>query len=165
MLPGVGDFRDAIAHIREQGLEEPIREAVQSGRPFLGVCLGMQLLFDTSFEDGEYRGLGLIPGCVVRFDFTDLPDGRELKIPHMGWNQLTWSKPCPLMAGLESGSHFYFVHSYYVEPSDAGVTHGRCCYGREFTATIWRDNLFATQFHPEKSQQAGLTILRNFAAL
>ena len=165
VLPGVGAFRDAIAHIRDQGLEAPIREAIQSGRPFLGICLGLQLLFDISYEDGEYPGLGVIPGRVVRFDFTGLPDARELKIPHMGWNQLTWSRPCPLMQGLTSGAHFYFVHSYYVEPSNPEVTHGRCHYGREFTATIWRDNVFATQFHPEKSQEAGLTILRNFATL
>lgn len=165
VLPGVGAFRDAIAHIRDQGLETPIREAIESGRPFLGICLGLQLLFDISYEDGEYAGLGLIPGKVVRFDFAGLPGARELKIPHMGWNQLTWSRPCPLMQGLTSGAHFYFVHSYYVEPADPEVTHGRCNYGYDFTATIWRDNIFATQFHPEKSQEAGLTILRNFAAL
>lgn len=165
VLPGVGAFRDAIGHIREQGLESAIREAVYSGRPFLGICLGLQLLFDVSYEDGEHRGLGIIPGKVVRFDFGDLPEGRELKVPHMGWNQLTWSRPCPLMQGLESGTYFYFVHSYYVVPDDSGVEHGRCHYGREFTATIWRDNVFAAQFHPEKSQQAGLAILRNFAAL
>ncbi len=165
VLPGVGAFRDAIGHIREQGLEAPIVEAVESGRPFLGICLGLQLLFEVSYEDGEYRGLGLIPGKVVRFDFSKLPNGRDLKIPHMGWNQLVWNKPCPLMRGLDSGTYFYFVHSYYVVPTDAAVTHGRCQYGYEFTATIWRDNLFAAQFHPEKSQQAGLTMLRNFAAL
>jgi glutamine amidotransferase len=165
VLPGVGAFRDAIGHIREQGLVDPIVEAVRSGRPFLGICLGLQLLFDTSFEDGQYAGLGVIPGRVARFDFAGLPNARELKVPHMGWNQLTWSKPCPLMQGLESGTYFYFVHSYYVEPADPEVTHGRCHYGYEFTATIWRDNVFASQFHPEKSQQAGLTMLRNFAAL
>lgn len=165
VLPGVGAFRDAIAHLRDQGLIEPLVDAAQSGRPFLGICLGLQLLFDVSYEDGEYQGLGIVPGRVVRFDFTDNPAAAGLKIPHMGWNQLTWTEPCPLLEGIESGQHFYFVHSYYVDPVDADVTTGKCDYGHEFTAMIWRDNLFATQFHPEKSQQPGLTILKNFAAL
>lgn len=168
VLPGVGAFRDAIAHIRAQGLEEPIREAVDSGRPFLGICLGLQLLFDVSYEDGEHRGLGIVPGQVLRFDFADLPNGRELKIPHMGWNQVVWAdqdRECPLTQGIEPGTHFYFVHSYYVAPANPAVTHGRCSYGRDFTASIWRDNVYATQFHPEKSQTAGLAMLRNFAGL
>lgn len=165
VLPGVGAFRDAIGHIREKGLEEPILEALHSGRPFLGICLGLQLLFDVSYEDGEYRGLGVIPGSVVRFDFTGLPDGPMLKVPHMGWNQLKWTGDCPLMKDLEGGTYFYFVHSYYVAPTSPAISFGRCHYGHDFTAMIWRDNLFATQFHPEKSQQAGLTMLRNFAAL
>jgi len=165
VLPGVGAFRDAAAHLREQHLIEPVIQAARSGRPFLGICLGLQLLFDVSTEDGEYDGLGVVPGRVVRFDFSDLPDADTLKIPHMGWNQLVWDKPCPLMEGLKSGQHFYFVHSYYVVPADPEVSFGRCAYGHEFTAMIWRGNLFATQFHPEKSQAAGLTILKNFATL
>lgn len=165
VLPGVGAFRDAIGHIREQGLVEPLVEAIGSGRPFLGICLGLQLLFDVSYEDGEYAGLGVIPGRVVRFEFNGRPEARDLKVPHMGWNQLTWSRPCPLMRGLESGTHFYFVHSYYVAPADPSVTLGACEYGLPFTAMIWRDNVYATQFHPEKSQQAGLAMLRNFAGL
>lgn len=165
VLPGVGAFRDAMAHLREQDLIEPLVEAAQSGRPFLGICLGLQLLFDVSYEDGEYPGLGIIPGRVVRFDFSKNPAAAGLKIPHMGWNQVTWTTPCPLFQGLSSGQHFYFVHSYYVDPVDPEVTCGRCDYGRQFTAMIQRRNLFATQFHPEKSQQAGLTMLRNFAAL
>jgi glutamine amidotransferase len=165
VLPGVGAFRDAIGHIRDKGLEEPILEAIGSGRPFLGICLGLQLLFDVSYEDGEYRGLGAIPGNVVRFDFASLPGGGELKVPHMGWYQLRWTGDCPLMKDLDSGTYFYFVHSYYVAPSDPEVSVGRCHYGHEFTAMIRRDNVFATQFHPEKSQQAGLAMLRNFASL
>ena len=165
VLPGVGAFRDAMAHLREQRLIEPVVEAARSGRPFLGICLGLQLLFDVSYEDGEYGGLGVVPGRVVRFDFADLPDADTLKVPHMGWNQLVWDRPCPLMEGLESGRHFYFVHSYYVAPADPEVSFGKCEYGHEFTAMIWRDNLFAVQFHPEKSQDAGLTMLKNFAAL
>lgn len=165
VLPGVGAFRDAIGHLRERGLIEPIVEAAESHRPFLGICLGLQLLFDVSYEDGEYSGLGIVPGRVVRFDFTGDPAAAGLKVPHMGWNQLVWDRPCPLLAGLNSGEHFYFVHSYYVDPVDAAVTCGRCHYGHDFTAMIWRGHLFATQFHPEKSQRAGLRILQNFAAL
>lgn len=165
VLPGVGAFRDAIAHLHDQGLTEAVVEAAKSGRPFLGICLGLQMLLDVSYEDGEYRGLGILPGRVLRFDFSDLPNGRDLKIPHMGWNRLVWDRPCPLMAGLESGTWFYFVHSYYVAPNDPAVCFGTCEYGRPFTAMVWRDNVFATQFHPEKSQEKGLVMLKNFAAL
>jgi imidazole glycerol-phosphate synthase subunit HisH len=165
VLPGVGAFRDAIAHLREQGLVEPVVEAAQSGRPFLGICLGLQLLFDVSYEDGEYRGLGVIPGRVTRFDFTNTPQTADLKIPHMGWNQLIWSEPCPLLRGLSSGAYFYFVHSYTCVPADPALPCGRCEYGYEFVAMVWQGSLFATQFHPEKSQEAGLTMLRNFADL
>ena len=165
VLPGVGAFADAMTHLRELELIEPLRGFAASGKPFLGICLGLQLIFDVSFEDGEHPGLGLIPGRVVRFDFRDDPELRELKVPHMGWNQLRWDKPCPLLAGLESGDHFYFVHSYYGEPVDRAVVCGWCDYGRDFAAMVRQDNVFATQFHPEKSQTAGLTILRNFARL
>lgn len=165
VLPGVGAFRDAIGHLREQGLVEPLIEAVNSGRPFLGICLGLQLLFDTSYEDGEYQGLGIVPGRVVRFDWQGRPGTEGLKIPHMGWNQLQWSEPCPLLAELDPGQYFYFVHSYYVEPAVVEIRQARCEYGHDFTAMIWRDNLFATQFHPEKSQEAGLKLLGNFARL
>jgi glutamine amidotransferase len=165
VLPGVGAFRDAIAHIREQGLFQAIRDAADSGRPFLGICLGLQLLFDVSYEDGEYQGLRIIPGKVLRFGFDDLPEARSLKIPHMGWNQLIWDRDCPLLAGLTSEDYFYFVHSFYVLPDNPGDTIGRCQYGHDFTAMIWKDNVFATQFHPEKSQANGLRILKNFADL
>jgi len=165
VLPGVGAFRDAMIHLQERGLVEPVVEAARSGRPFLGICLGLQLIFDVSYEDGEFRGLGIVPGRVVRFDFSRLPQGRELKVPHMGWNQVQWNRTCPLTQGLTTGRHFYFVHSYYVEPADPSVSYGMCNYGYDFTAMIWRDNLYATQFHPEKSQKVGLAMLKNFAAL
>jgi imidazole glycerol-phosphate synthase subunit HisH len=165
VLPGVGAFRDAIAHLREQKLIAPILDSIRSGRPFLGICLGMQLLMDISYEDGEYTGLGVIPGRVVRFDFAGRPSAAGLKIPHMGWNGLNWSARCPLLEGITSGEYFYFVHSYYVDPLDPTVSVGRCNYGYDFTAMTWRDNVFATQFHPEKSQAAGLKLLQNFAGL
>jgi len=165
VLPGVGAFRDAAAHLREQGFVEPVLRFIRSGRPFLGICLGLQLLFDVSYADGEHKGLGVLAGKVVRFDFRDIPEARELKIPHMGWNQVRWDRPCPLLEGLSSGEYFYFVHSYYVDPADPAVRLGRCEYGVTFTAMAWRDNVYATQFHPEKSQRAGLAILRNFVAL
>ena len=165
ILPGVGAFGDAMANLRERGLVRPLVDAAASGRPFLGICLGLQLLFEVSYEEGEYEGLGVIPGRVLRFNFAGRSDATGLKVPHMGWNQLAWAKPCPLLGGLASPQHFYCVHSYYVSPADSSVTCGVCDYGGPFTAMVWRDNLFATQFHPEKSQKAGLTILRKFAAL
>lgn len=165
VLPGVGAFADAIGHLRDQGFVEPLKAFAASGKPFLGVCLGLQLLFDVSYEDGEHSGLGIVPGEVVRFDFKGKPGASELKIPHMGWNRLVFAPDCPLLAGIESGAWFYFVHSYYVAPHDQEVAWGRCDYGGEFTAMIWRDNLYATQFHPEKSQADGLKILSNFAAI
>jgi imidazole glycerol-phosphate synthase subunit HisH len=165
ILPGVGAFGDAMANLRQQGLVEPLVDAARSGRPFLGICLGLQLLFDVSYEEGEFAGLSVVPGRVLRFDFTSLANGRELKVPHMGWNRVAWSADCPLLRGIESPQHFYFVHSYYVLPDDPSLTVGVCDYGRPFTAMIWRGSLFATQFHPEKSQTVGLKIIENFAAL
>jgi glutamine amidotransferase len=165
VLPGVGAFADAIGHLRDRGLVDSILRSIQEGKPFLGICLGLQMLFDVSYEDGEHRGLGVIPGKVVRFDWTDHPEAAGLKIPHMGWNQLYWQRPCRLLDGLASGEWFYFVHSYYVVPQDPAVICGMCSYGVEFTAMIWKDNIAATQFHPEKSQRAGLKIIENFAAM
>lgn len=165
VLPGVGAFRDAVSHLRDQDLIGPVKETIESGRPFLGICLGLQLLFDVSYEDGRHEGLGIVPGEVVRFDFSDRLELRDLKVPHMGWNQVTFNPDCPLYAGLKHGEHFYFVHSFHVVPADPDVTSGRTDYGGDFTASIWRDNLFATQFHPEKSQKAGLKMLENFARL
>ncbi len=160
ILPGVGAFADAIAALRERDLIEPIRQAVASGKPTLGICLGMQLLFDTSYEDGEHQGLGIVRGKVVRFD---LP--LEYKVPHMGWNQVAYRKCSPLYAGIDEGAYFYFVHSYYVVPDDDSIVATTTDYPEPFTSSIQRDNLFATQFHPEKSQKVGLKLLENFGGM
>jgi glutamine amidotransferase len=160
VLPGVGAFRDAIAALEARQLVEPIRSAIARGKPFLGICLGLQLLFDRSFEDGEYQGLGVLPGDVVRFD---LP--AEYKVPHMGWNQVRFRRRPPVFAGVEDNAHFYFVHSYYVVPRDPAVIATETDFPRPFCSSIWRGNLFATQFHPEKSQDTGLSVLKNFAEL
>jgi glutamine amidotransferase len=160
ILPGVGAFRDAISALRERKLVAPIRAAIDSGKPFLGVCLGLQLLFDVSYEDGEHQGLGIVPGEVVRFQ---LPG--EYKVPHMGWNEVRLRRRPPVFAGIEDRAHFYFVHSYYVVPRDSAVIALETDYAEPFCSGIWRDNLFAVQFHPEKSQDAGLRLLKNFAEL
>ncbi|RIK81463.1 MAG: imidazole glycerol phosphate synthase subunit HisH [Planctomycetota bacterium] len=160
VLPGVGAFEDAIAALRRRNLVEPIREAIDAGRPFLGICLGLQLLFDVGFEGGRHEGLGILPGDVVRFD---LP--HEYKVPHMGWNQLDIRRRAPILGDMPSGTHCYFVHSYYVVPKDESVIATATDYGGKFCSMVWRDNLFATQFHPEKSQTQGLEILRRFGAL
>lgn len=160
ILPGVGAFRDAIAALRERKLVAPIRAAIDGGKPFLGVCLGLQLLFDVSYEDGEHQGLGVVPGKVVRFQ---LPG--EYKVPHMGWNEVRQRRRPPVLAGIEDRAHFYFVHSYYVVPRDAAVIALETDYAEPFCSGIWRDNLFAVQFHPEKSQDAGLRLLKSFAEL
>jgi imidazole glycerol-phosphate synthase subunit HisH len=160
VLPGVGAFADAIAELRRRELVEPIREAVAAGKPFLGICLGLQLLFDVGFEDGFHEGLGILKGEVRRFEVPP-----QFKVPHMGWNQVRFLRRPPIFAGIEDDSHFYFVHSYYVAPQDEEVVAGVASYPDPFCAVAWRDNLFATQFHPEKSQQAGLLVLKNFADL
>lgn len=161
VLPGVGAFRDAIARLREAHLDEAITAHIQRGQPFLGICLGMQLLFTRSHEDGVYGGLDLFSGDVVRF-----PEIRGLKVPHMGWNTLKATRPgCPLLAGLPTEPAVYFVHAYYTAPTDMGVVAATADYPEPFTSVIWRDNVFATQFHPEKSQRIGLQMLRNFAGM
>jgi glutamine amidotransferase len=160
VLPGVGAFRDAIAALGKRRLVEPIRAAITAGKPFLGICLGLQLLFDRSYEDGDYEGLGILPGNVVRFD---LP--AEYKVPHMGWNQIRFCRRPPLFRGIADGAHFYFVHSYYVVPRDASAVATETEYCQAFCSSVWRDNLYAVQFHPEKSQDAGLKLLKNFAEL
>lgn len=160
VLPGVGAMADAVAELRRRELVEPIQEAIQAGKPFLGICLGLQMLFDVGHEDGRHEGLGVVPGEVARFD---LP--REYKVPHMGWNRVRIRNRPPILAGVEDGAHFYFVHSYYVAPKDLAVVAAETDYGGSFCSMIWRDNLFATQFHPEKSQADGLRMLKNFAEL
>ena len=164
VLPGVGACRDAIDRIRSHGFAEPLADAIRSGTPFLGICLGMQMLFDVSYENGEYAGLGILPGKVVRFDFSQIP-GVNLRIPQMGWNQIRWNKPIPLLNGVENGAYVYFANSYYCAPEDAEVTATTTDYGYPFTSSVWKDNLFATQFHPEKSQAVGAKILENFVKL
>lgn len=160
VLPGVGAFRDAIARLRETGLDRPIIDHISAGQPFLGICLGMQLLFARGHEDGYHTGLGVLAGEVVHF--TPSPG---LKIPHMGWNELRFRPECPLFKGLPQKASVYFVHSYYAVPEDGSVTCAEADYPAPFTAAVWRDNLFATQFHPEKSQQVGMVMLQNFARL
>lgn len=160
VLPGVGAFRDAAAELQRKDMVAPVRDHIASGRPFLGICLGLQLLFDVSLEDGEWEGLGIIPGRVVRFQ-----DQPGLKIPHMGWNELRFPRPSPLFEGIAAGSFVYFVHSYHVEPADDSVVVARSDHGQPFVAAIQRGNLFATQFHPEKSQAVGLRLLASFAGM
>lgn len=160
ILPGVGAFRDAIAELRRQELVEPILEHIAADRPFLGICLGLQLLFDVSHEDGDWEGLQVLRGEVVRF-----PERPGLKVPHMGWNRVEPTGDCPLLAGIPKDAYFYFVHSYYVVPADESVIAARTDYGGPFTSAVQRGQMFATQFHPEKSQQFGLQLLRNFSSL
>jgi glutamine amidotransferase len=160
VLPGVGAFGDAMDELRRRNLVDPIREGIEQGKPFLGICLGLQLLFDVSHEGGQHEGLGVLAGEVVRFQ---LP--AAYKVPHMGWNQARIVRPAPILESVEDNTHFYFVHSYYVVPRDPDVVSIETDYHQPFCAMVWRDNLFATQFHPEKSQAKGLEILRGFAAL
>jgi glutamine amidotransferase len=157
ILPGVGAFRDAIARLRETHLDEPILEHLRAGKPFFGICLGLQLLFTRSHEDGVYEGLDYLPGEVVRF--ADTPG---LKVPHMGWNQLRLARPARPLEGAQ-GQSVYFVHSYYVKPRDEGVVAAWTDYPTPFASAVWADNVVATQFHPEKSQRVGLEMLRRFA--
>ena len=165
VLPGVGAFADAIGHIRSRGLDAPIVKAIAQGRPFLGICLGLQLLFDVSYEDGEHTGLGVLPGKVIRFNFDDLPASNRPSVPHMGWNQVRYSQRIGLLDGVPPGSYLYFVHSYYVVPLTDAIDRVTTDYGAEFVSAVARDNLLATQFHPEKSQTLGLRILANFAKM
>ncbi|QVL30678.1 imidazole glycerol phosphate synthase subunit HisH [Telmatocola sphagniphila] len=160
VLPGVGAFKDAIAKLRETGLDQLIDEHIAEGRLFLGICLGFQMLFTRSSEDGLHAGLDIFPGEVVRFAAEP-----GLKVPHMGWNQIKILRNCPLFQGLPPEPDVYFVHSYYVKPMEDDLTITETCYPKPFTSAIWRDNLFATQFHPEKSQNVGLKMLQNFAEM
>ena len=165
ILPGVGAFADAMTALRQMQLVEPLIRAINNGKPFLGICLGMQLLFEVSYEDGEHAGLSVVEGEVKRFDFSERREDKNLKIPHMGWNGLDWQEEGPLFKGLENGCYVYFLHSYYVLPQDESVLATTTDYGGSFASSIRRDNVFAVQFHPEKSQRAGLQMLKNFAEL
>ena len=160
VLPGVGAFRDAISELKSQNLVEPIIEHIQAEKPFLGICLGLQLLFEISYEDGAFEGLGVLPGKVVRFE--DQPD---IKIPHMGWNQLNVAGDIPIFKDIPAEAYFYFVHSFHVVPTDKNVIAATTEHGCEFVSVVAKKNMFATQFHPEKSQKYGLKLLDNFAKL
>lgn len=161
VLPGVGAFDDCINAMQQQELFEAAREFVFTGKPFLGICVGYQALFENSEEFNSCAaGLGVFEGSVVRFPDT------EVKVPQIGWNEVNVTQPnCPILKGIESGSHFYFVHSYYPKPKDESIVATRTEYGVNFTSAVWRDNVFATQFHPEKSQKVGLQLLTNFVNL
>lgn len=159
VLPGVGAFGDCMANIEQYGLVESIHAAVQSGKPFLGICLGLQVLFAESEEFGLHKGLGIIPGKVKRF-----PVDPALKVPHMGWNEVHYRTDCPLFEGIADRAYWYFVHSYYVEPTDSAVVATTTTYGTDFVSAIRRDHIVACQFHPEKSQAVGLRFIKNFGA-
>lgn len=165
VLPGVGAFRDCMRNLENGGFVEPILKVIAEGRPFLGICVGMQLLFTDSVEFGLYNGLDVIPGHVLRFPDQMTVAGEKLKVPQMGWNQLSFKRRPPAFNGIDDGSNVYFVHSYYVKPDDSGVIATTTDYGIEFCSSVWKDNVIATQFHPEKSQAIGLQILKNFAEL
>lgn len=182
VLPGVGAFGDCMKNLMMYELVDPIRAAIRSGKPFLGICLGLQLLFTESDEFGIHKGLDIIAGRVVRFPWGQSPSAvpvpnltkgpaparlgpfPELKVPHMGWNQVTMQRPCPLFEGIPDGAYWYFVHSYYVAPADRSVAATTTTYGVPFVSSIWRDNVVACQFHPEKSQAVGLRLIKNFGA-
>ncbi len=165
VLPGVGAFADCMRNLELGGFVEPILRVIREGRPFLGICLGLQLLFTESEEFGLHRGLDVIPGRVVRFADGMEEAGEELKVPHMGWNQLSFKRRPPLFAGLEEDTNVYFVHSFFVKPEDEGVVATTTTYGIEFCSSVWKDNVVATQFHPEKSQEKGLMMLKNFGEM
>ena len=156
VLPGVGNFGEGMEHLRQRGFETPLLDNIAAGTPFLGICLGMQMLMEYSEEAPGVKGLGIFKGGVVKF-----PAGKE-KVPHMGWNNIQLTNPHPVLEGIAPESYFYFVHSYYVAPDEQQVITASCSYITEFAAALGDKNIFATQFHPEKSQDKGLIILKNF---
>lgn len=157
VLPGVGAFGDCMANLERFDLVESILSTIQTGKPFLGICLGLQLLFTESEEFGVHKGLGIIPGKVRKFALEP-----PLKVPHMGWNQVNAQRPCPLFNDIADGSNWYFVHSYFVDPTDHNVASTTTTYGIPFVSSIWKENIVACQFHPEKSQSVGLRLIKNF---
>ena len=170
VLPWVGAFRDGITKLRDGGFVEPLLRAIEVGKPVLGICLGLHFLFSESEEFGHHKGLDVIKGRVVRFpEAVASRNGggmmARLKVPHMGWNRIRIERQAPIFKGIPDGGFFYFVNSYYVVPDDEGIIAATTEYGRRFTSILWRDNLFACQFHPEKSQTLGLQLLKNFASL
>src|SRR5512144_356215 len=167
VLPGVGAFPDCMRNLREYGLIDAVHRTIRSGKPFLGICLGLQLLFTESEEFGISKGLDIIKGRVVRFKGTAFDNQQQsaidsLKVPHMGWNSISIKRRPPALQDVPEGSHVYFVHSFHVVPEDKSVIATTTDYGFEFVSSIWKDNLFASQFHPEKSQTVGLSILKRF---
>lgn len=161
VLPGVGAFGDCMSNLDRYELIDPIRRAIGRGKPFLGICLGLQVLFTESEEFGVHKGLDLVAGTVKRFPTDGVMAG--LKVPHMGWNGIVLQRPSPPLREIQTGTFLYFVHSYYPEPTDPSLVCTETEYGIRFASSIWRDNIFACQFHPEKSQTLGLRILKNFA--
>ncbi len=162
VLPGVGAFGDSVKELKKRGLLEPIKEYLQLNKPFLGLCLGMQLLFEESEEAKGIKGLSIIKGKVRKFKFTD----KNLKVPHMGWNSLdSIKRTSPLLKGISDGAYVYFVHSYYVDPIDKSIISSTTNYEINFASSISKGNIFAMQFHPEKSQEIGLKMLKNFVSL
>jgi len=158
ILPGVGAFGDCMNHLVRNGYVGAVREWIAAGKPFLGICLGLQVLYEGSEESPGMAGLGILPGLVRRFKLSP-----EWKIPQIGWNQVRQvRRDCPLFEGVPDGTYFYFVHSYYAGKSDAPYEAGTTAYGLEYTSVVWRDNILAVQFHPEKSQKNGLQMIRNF---
>jgi glutamine amidotransferase len=164
VLPGVGAFGDCYRELRSRRLIEPLLDWIRADRPFLGICLGLQILLDSSEESRGVEGLRVVSGTVRRFA------DNGLKVPHMGWNQVKYPseeniRSCPLFADIPNNTYFYFVHSYYVTPDDSGIVSAWTTYGEPFPSALWKGNLFATQFHPEKSQGAGLKVIENFGKL
>lgn len=155
VLPGVGAFRDCIRNLTDLSLTDTVIRSIQKGKPYLGICLGLQVLFSESEEFGTCKGLDVFRGKVIRF-------GTGMKVPHMGWNTVNLAKRPPIFGRIDDNSYFYFVHSFYVMPEDKEIVSGTTDYNGSFTSMIWKDNVFATQFHPEKSQELGLNILKGF---
>lgn len=161
VLPGQGAMRDCMAEMKKHGVDAEVREALKS-KPLLGICVGMQALLGHSEENGGVAGLAIYPGDVKFFGHDRVENGEKLKVPHMGWNEVWQTQKHPLWANIADGSRYYFVHSYYCAPEDAALSAGRSHFGLDFCCAIARDNVFAVQFHPEKSSAAGLTLLKNF---